>query len=521
MKGRFTAMREMIKNAFQHGLREAATSLKWVVFSVLSGILIGSAATFFSFGLSFVTLVREKNPWIIWLLPIGGLLIVGAYRLLRDEKDTGTNLVLSAIHSGDELPFRMAPLIFFSTLITHLFGGSAGREGAALQLGGSIGNGLGQLFHFDEKDKHIMIMCGMSAAFSALFGTPMAAAIFSMEVVSVGIMHYSALVPCEKDKHIMIMCGMSAAFSALFGTPMAAAIFSMEVVSVGIMHYSALVPCVLASLTAHGVALFFGVAPERFLLESIPAFTVKSAVIVSVLAVLCALVSVLYCILLHQTEHFSKKLFKNAYVRIFIGGLLVALLTFLVGSQTYNGAGMPFIEACMETGAVAWQAFLLKMLFTAITLGAGYKGGEIVPTFFVGASFGCLFASFTGFSPAWQAFLLKMLFTAITLGAGYKGGEIVPTFFVGASFGCLFASFTGFSPMLCTAVGMTAVFCGVTNCPLTSLLISFELFGFEGMPYFLLAVAFSYMLSGYYGLYQSQKIVYSKYKTNYINRKTH
>lgn len=427
MKGRFTAMKEMIKNAFQHGLREAATSLKWVVFSVLSGILIGSAATFFSFGLSFVTLVREKNPWIIWLLPIGGLLIVGAYRLLRDEKDTGTNLVLSAIHSGDELPFRMAPLIFFSTLITHLFGGSAGREGAALQLGGSIGNGLGQLFHFDEKDKHIMIMCGMSAAFSALFGTPMAAAIFSMEVVSVGIMHYSALVPC-----------------------------------------------VLASLTAHGVALFFGVAPERFLLESIPAFTVKSAVIVSVLAVLCALVSVLFCILLHQTEHFSKKLFKNAYVRIFIGGLLVALLTFLVGSQTYNGAGMSFIEACMETGAVAWQAFLLKMLFTAITLGAGYKGGEIVPTFFVGASFGCLFASFTGFSP-----------------------------------------------MLCTAVGMTAVFCGVTNCPLTSLLISFELFGFEGMPYFLLAVAFSYMLSGYYGLYQSQKIVYSKYKTNYINRKTH
>ena len=159
MKGRFTAMREMIKNAFRHGLRSRNLPEMGRFFCpVRHSHRIGG--DIFSFGLSFVTLVREKNPWIIWLLPIGGLLIVGAYRLLRDEKDTGTNLVLSAIHSGDELPFRMAPLIFFSTLITHLFGGSAGREGAALQLGGSIGNGLGQLFHFDEKDKHIMIMCG-------------------------------------------------------------------------------------------------------------------------------------------------------------------------------------------------------------------------------------------------------------------------------------------------------------------------------------------------------------------------
>ena len=120
-----------------------------------------------------------------------------------------------------------------------------------------------------------------------------------------------------------------------------------------------------------------------------------------------------------------------------------------------------------------------------------------------------------------EAFILKMLFTAVTLGAGFKGGEIVPSFFTGAAFGCLFGNILGFSPSLCTAVGMTAVFCGVTNCPITALLISFELFGYDAMPYFLLAVAFSYMLSGYYGLYSSQKIIYSKYKTNYINRKTH
>lgn len=420
-------MKEIIKNKWKHILDEIKISLKWVVFSILSGAVIGSVGTLFYFCMSIVTLIREKNPWIIWLLPIGGLLIAGAYHMLHNEKDSGTNLVLSAIHSGDELPFCMAPLIFFSTLITHLFGGSAGREGAALQLGGSIGNGIGRLFRFDEKDKHIMIMCGMSAAFSALFGTPMAAAIFSMEVVSVGIMHYSALVPC-----------------------------------------------VIASLIAHGIATSFGVTAESFTIGKIPAFTLKNTLKITLLAILCALVSVLFCILLHQAEYLYKKFFKNAYVRIFVGGCLVILLTLLVGDQTYNGAGMPVIEACMKTGTVAWQAFLLKMIFTAVTLGAGYKGGEIVPTFFVGASFGCLF------------------------------GNLI-----------------GFSPVLCTAVGMSAVFCGVTNCPVTSLLISFELFGYEGMPYFLLAIAFSYMLSGYYGLYHSQKIVYSKYKTNYINRKTH
>lgn len=420
-------MKEIIKNKFKHRANRIFTSIKWVIFSILSGVIIGSVGTLFYFGMFIVNLIRAKNPWIIWLLPIGGLLIVGSYHLLHDEKDSGTNLVLSAIHSGDRLPLRMAPLIFLSTLITHLFGGSAGREGAALQLGGSIGNGLGRLFHFDEKDKHIMIMCGMSAAFSALFGTPMAAAIFSMEVVSVGIMHYAALVPC-----------------------------------------------VIASLVAHGIASSFGVAPETFVIAKIPAFTIHSAITISVLAILCAAVSILFCVILHQSEYLYKKFFKNPYLRVFVGGCVVIALTLLVGDQTYNGAGMNYIEEIMHTGTVIPFAFLLKMIFTAATLGAGYKGGEIVPTLFIGASFGCLV------------------------------GNIM-----------------GFSPTLCAAVGMVSVFCGVTNCPISSLLISFELFGYDGMPYFLLSIAFSYMLSGYYGLYHSQKIIYSKYKTNYINRKTH
>ncbi|MCM1282285.1 MAG: chloride channel protein [Muribaculaceae bacterium] len=418
-------MNDVIKHKIKHNLRRGAVSVKWVVFALLVGGVVGLCGTAFYFSLSFVTLLRAQNPWLIFLLPVGGLGIVGLYHLLKDDDDTGTNLVISAIHYGDRLPFRMAPLIFISTVITHLLGGSSGREGAALQMGGSLGSSMGRLFGFDEKDKHVMIMCGMSAAFSALFGTPMAAAIFSMEMVSVGVMYYTALVPC-----------------------------------------------VISALVAHGIAGSFGVTNDLFHIAAIPKFTVLSAVRISILAVLCALVSILFCVLLHKTEELYRVLFKNAYVRVFAGGALVVLLTLLVGNQSYNGTGIAIIERCLD--------------------------GTVRP----------------------EAFLLKMIFTALTLGAGYKGGEIVPSFFTGAAFGCLFGNLTGFSPTLCAAVGMTSVFCGVTNCPITALLISFELFGYDGMPYFLLATAFGYMLSGYFGLYRSQRIVYSKYKTNYINKST-
>lgn len=418
-------MNEQIKHKIRHNVNRGITSVKWIVFSILSGIIVGLCGTAFYFGMSLVTVLRTQNPWLIYFLPVGGLAIVALYRMLHSEKDTGTNLVLSAIHSDDELPFRIAPLIFISTLITHLFGGSAGREGAALQMGGSIGNTLGKLFGFDDKDKHIMIMCGMSAAFSALFGTPMAAAIFPMEVVSVGVMYYAALVPC-----------------------------------------------VISSLIAHGIAYSFGVSNELFFIKDIPAFSIGSSVWVSVLAVLCALVSILFCVALHGADRLYKKYIANPYVRVFTGGCIVVVLTLLVGNQSYNGTGINIIAQCID-GSVRPEAFLLKIIFTAACLGAGFKGGEIVPSFFIGAAFGCLF---------------------------------------GLTF--------GFSPTLCTAVGMTAVFCGVTNCPISSLLISFELFGYDGMPYFLLSVALSYMLSGYFGLYKSQRIIYSKYKTNYINKST-
>lgn len=419
-------MNEYVKHKIKHNTQRLFIAVKWVIFAILSGIIIGLVGVAFCICMNFVTGYRLAHPVIILLLPLAGVLIVAIYRLLHNEKDTGTNLVISAIHSENEVPLRMAPSIFTSTIITHLFGGSAGREGAAIQLGGSIGSSLGHLLRLDEKETHVMIMCGMSAAFAALFGTPMAAAIFSMEVVSVGVMYYAALVPC-----------------------------------------------VISALIGQSIASYFGLTENLFQISGLPDFTISSAVIISILAVLCALVSIFFCILLHGSHSVFKKYIQNPYLRAAAGGLIIVLLTLLIGNQDYNGTGMQVIERALS--------------------------GDTVPA----------------------AFLLKMLFTAITLGAGFKGGEIVPSFFVGATFGCLFGTITEFSPVLCTAVGMTSVFCGVTNCPITSLLISFEMFGYEGMPFYLLSCAFSYMLSGYFGLYNSQKIMYSKFHTTFINKETH
>lgn len=396
-----------------------------MVFAVLLGIVIGLAGSAFYLCMNLASGFRESYPWLIFLLPAGGLIIVGCYHLMKAYKDEGTDLVISAVHSDSEVPVRMAPLIFISTVITHLFGGSAGREGAALQMGGSIGNGMGRLFGFGDKERKILIMCGMSAAFSAVFGTPLAAAVFAMEVVSVGIMHYSAFLPC-----------------------------------------------VISSLIARQIASALGAGAEHYPVSGIPDFSLVPALKITLLALLCALLSMAFCVMLHGFGRLFRKLFHNPYIRGLTGGAIVLALTLLVGNQDYNGLGTEMIHS-----------------------------------------------SFTGTAPPW-AFLLKMLFTAVTLAAGFKGGEIVPSFFVGATFGCLFGNLAGLSPSLCAAAGMGAVFCGVTNCPITSLLICFELFGFQGMPYYLIAIAVSYVLSGYYGLYQSQKIVYSKYKNEYINRKT-
>ena len=398
---------------------------KWAVFSSITGLVVGAFSTLFAECLKLVTQFRTANPWMILLLPLVGIVIVFLYHIFHYKNDKGTNMVLSTIHAETELPFKMAPLIFISTTLTHLFGGSAGREGAALQLGGSIGNQLGRWFCFDEKDRRIVVMCGMSAAFSAIFGTPIAAVVFAMEVVSVGVMYYAALVPC-----------------------------------------------VFASLIASKFARHMGIGPDTFLIKKIPDFLIVPSIKVILLAVCCAAVSVIFCVTLHSLGDFYRDKLKNPYIRIVVSSLVIVALTMVLHTTDYMGAGVPIIERAIA--------------------------GHVVPL----------------------AFVWKIIFTALTLEAGFKGGEIVPTLTIGAAFGSFFAFLFGQPVGLMTACGMLGLFVGVTNCPISTLLLGFELFGYEAMPFFVLVIAVSFSFSGYYSLYASQKFIYSKTRTEFINRKT-
>lgn len=415
------------KNRFGRMWETAKALLLWLVMGSIVGAVCGVAGGAFHYAVEGATILRGNRPWLLYLLPVAGLMIVWTYRAGKMENDSGTNQIIASVRSGRRPPLRLAPLIFFGSVLTHLCGGSAGREGAALQIGGSLASGVGRLFKLGERRMNMIIMCGMSGLFSALFGTPLTAAVFSMEVVSIGIFHYSALFPA-----------------------------------------------LLSAYMAAGITRLMGIEPEAYHLVGAPELGWLPMVQVGILGIVVALLSVLFCVIMHNSAHLYKKWFPNQYLRVVVGGLLVIGFTLLEGSGDYNGAGSHIIEsALMGNVNVPW-AFLFKMVFTALTLGAGYRGGEIVPTFFVGATFGCAFAPLLGLSPAFGA-----------------------------------------------AIGMIALFCGVVNCPLASILLSVELFGSEGILFFALACGLSYMLSGKFSLYSSQKIVYSKLEPRFIDEHAH
>ncbi|MGN0632019.1 MAG: chloride channel protein [Ruminococcus sp.] len=421
----FTHIRIRSLRSVIHCVSHLRLFIRWLILSLTAGLLIGGVGSLFALCMTEATGLRSRYPWIMYFMPLGGIVIVLLYRLFKAHNDRGTNMVIASIHAEGEIPAKMAPMIFASTVITHLVGGSAGREGAALQIGGSLGAVMGRTLKMNDTDRRVLVMCGMSAVFSAGFGTPLAAAIFAMEIGSVGVMYYAALVPCT-----------------------------------------------VASLTAWKLASFAGVEYDSFAKAVFPELSIHGAFLILLLGVLCASLSVIFCITLHKTNSLMKKYLKNPYIRIVTASFILVAVSLVLGNQDFLGAGVPVIELALE-GKVVWYAFLLKIVCTAITIESGFKGGEIVPSFFIGATFGCLF------------------------------GQIA-----------------GFSPELCAAVGMVSIFCGVTNCPVTSLIIAIELFGLQQPAYILIGVAVSYMLSGYYGLYRDQKIIYSKYQTKYINRHT-
>lgn len=416
-----------IKKVLSHNavrVRQYAFSfVKWILFAALTGALGGGIGTAFRYSINYVTDFRFDNPWLCWLLPLGGLVIAFLYRVTKLSGHADTNLIINSVRTDGKLPVLLAPVIFVSTIITHLFGGSAGREGAALQLGGTIGSFIGRVFRFNEKDMHMAIMCGMSGLFSALFGTPVTAAIFAMEVISVGIMYYSSFVPC-----------------------------------------------MVSALTAFWVTGMFGLEPVEYVIKKIPSLELPNVLLTAVIGVGCALVSILFCLALEWTHKLAAKFFKNEYLRLTVGGTAIVIMTFFIGTR-YSGSGTNIIDYALVGGDVLPYDFVLKIIFTAITIGFGYKGGEIVPTLFIGATFGSLVGGLIGLPPAFSA-----------------------------------------------AVGMIALFCAVVNCPIASIILSIEVFGSQGIVLFAVAVCISFMLSGYYGLYTGQKIIYSKRRTRFINR---
>lgn len=388
---------------------------KWFICALTTGVLCGCIGTAFSFAVDHVTDIRNDYSWMLYLLPLAGVVIVFIYRLLGMKNDKGTNLVIESIRSREKVPLVMAPLIFTGTVLTHLCGGSSGREGAALQIGGSLGSFLGKIFHLSDEDISVITMCGMSAVFSALFGTPLTAAIFSMEVVSVGVIYYSAFFPC-----------------------------------------------VVSAITAYSIAHAAGAEAIGFTINTADVLLPSTLMKAGLIAAGCAVVSIIFVVTMHKSKQIFTTKIKNSYLRIITGGAIIVLLTLIIGNDNYNGAGISIINNALE--------------------GQSYN----------------------------FAFLIKIIFTSITLGCGFKGGEIIPALFIGATFGNSASGLIQFDRNVGAASGMIAVFCSVVNCPISALFMSLEMFGSSNIILFALVCAVSYMLSGYYSLYSSQKIVYSK-----------
>ena len=377
-----------------------------MLLGLISGIVCGLCGVAFSKAVSLVTNIRTQNDWILYLLPFGGLISVGIYKFCR-VKNIGTTNVFDCVRSEQYLPRSLAPAVFCGTCISHLFGSSSGREGAALQIGGGVADMLARAFKLDEDSRHITVMCGMSALFSAVFGTPLAAWIFVLEVIMTGLCLPAAI------------------------------------------------PVLLSSVTAFIISQLLHVHPERFAIGKLPQLSVtiiwKTAVVIAV----CIAVAFVFCKGLNLGKKFAKKIFKNEFLRIAIGGALIVVFTVLIGTRDYNGGGIDVIERVFE-GSVKYEAFAVKLLFTVICVSCGYKGGEIIPTLFIGATLGGALAMILGLP-------------------------------IGIS----------------AAIGIAVLFVCATKCPIATILLCCEMFGFYCVAFIAPIVIISFVTARYKGLYSN------------------
>ena len=404
-------MPKQATNAFRAPLSLLRYLLKWTGIAVAAGLLGGSASALLLWSLNLATAVREAHRWLIALLPVAGLVVGCMYRYLGTAVEAGNNLILDEVHDPQRtVPVRMTPLILIGTFLTHLFGGSAGREGTAIQTGASLADQLARPLRLTREERRILLMCGISAGFASVFGTPLAGAVFGMEVLAIGVVSYEALVPC---------------FIAAFA----------------------------GDLTTRA----WGTLHTVYSVSNAPGVTARGLALAAVAGAIFGLVAMLFARTVHALAAVFRRTFAWAPMRPFVGGVIVAAAVFSLHTTKYIGLGIPAIVAA-------------------------FHGPQ--PTY------------------DWAA---KFLFTVVTLGAGFKGGEVTPLFFIGATLGNALAYVLPLPPSLLAGMGFVAVFAGAANTPIASTLMAVELFGSEAGVYAAVACVFSYFFSGHHGIYHAQR----------------
>lgn len=402
--------------------------LRWTIWVIPMAIVIGSGVAFFLWSLDAVTQIRLNNPWLLSLLPLGGVLIFVLYRLAGKQTEKGNNLILEEIHEPSKtVPFRMAPLVLIATLLTHLFGGSAGREGTAVQMGGSLADSLAKPFGISPEDRKILLLCGMAAGFGSVFGTPLTGAIFAVEVLFVGRILHTALIPCL--------------LASILGD------ISCQWWGLGHTKY-AIATGTIPALHANNIGSWASILPQVILL-----------------GIAAGLASNAFSSLTHRIKTTATALLGPTWMVPAVGGIIIILLSFIPGNDDYLGLGV-------------WNPNP-----AAVTISSSFSADGAAP-----------------FSWAW-----KLLFTAITIGMGFKGGEVTPLFFIGATLGNSLAVLGGAPVDLMAALGFIAVFAAATNTPIACTIMGIELFGGDYLIYYAIACFTAYFFSSHKGIYSSQR----------------
>ncbi len=386
--------------------------LKWILICVILGGIVGSVSAFFLLSLEWATSWRESHLWIIALLPIGGFIIGLSYHLYGNSVVKGNNLLLEELHSPKKIiPFRMAPLVLFGTVLTHFFGGSAGREGTAVQIGGAIADRFTKILNLSKRDRQIVLIAGISAGFASVFGTPIAGAIFALEVLILGRIRLDAIVPSF-----------------------------------------------MAAVLADYFCRLWGISHTQYTISNVADMTAINLLWCLLAGIIFGLVAMLFSKSTHFWTHLFGKIIKYSPLRPAIGGVVLALAIYFMGTTKYIGLGIPTIVDAFQVNLNSYD-FIFKLLFTSFTLGAGFKGGEVTPLFFIGAALG------------------NVLIWFIPLPMGLLAG-----------------------------MGFVAVFAGATNTPIACTIMGIELFGIESGVFIGLACCTAYLFSGHSGVYSSQII---------------